>query len=150
MVNLIGLFQKVIDAVRLNTINHCMKTPSSFTVIIFLSSFWFLTYCSSTAEEEREKCGRTALEFAVNNPAGVCVTYSNFPPTSYQYEENLNLCLLYSIAYYLCGQKKGKPITIQLDPFLAQKKDSKEKKIMRENQIIGWLLLFSYSENRKK
>jgi hypothetical protein len=107
--------------------------------VIFLIFLFILTGCSSTESEEQEKCGRNVYEFSAFNPGvGVCQTYSNFPINSSSYTEQLNLCILYSLSWYNCGQRKSKLMEIQLNPFLSQKRKDKEEE---DGRILGWYLL---------
>ena len=110
---------------------------------IFLSIFLFIvTGCSSAESGEQEKCGRSVYEFLAFNPGmGVCQTYSNFPINSTMYSERLNLCILYSLSWYSCAQRKSEPIEIQLNPFLTIERHKKEEE---EGRILGWYLLDQY------
>ena len=114
--------------------------------VIFLIFLFILTGCSSTESEEQEKCGRNVYEFSAFNPGvGVCQTYSNFPINSSSYTQQLNSCILYSLSWYICGQRKSKLIEIQLNPFLSiERRKNKEEEEVKEGRILGWYLLDQY------
>jgi hypothetical protein len=135
-----GILSSIIGIFNIwNKIQKRGKIFRSTINTIFLIFLFILTGCSTTESEAQEKCGRNAYEFIAFNPGvGVCQTYSKFPINSSSYSEQLNYCILYTLSWYICGQKKSKLMEINLNPFLSQKRKDEEEE---DGRILGWYLL---------